>query len=290
MGRAPCCEKMGLKKGPWTPEEDQILINYINTYGHANWRALPKHAGLLRCGKSCRLRWANYLRPDIKRGNFTKEEEDTIIDLHEMLGNRWSAIAARLPGRTDNEIKNVWHTHLKKRLPQNKQSHDDTKRIPKQTKSNQEQQDPVNFAIHATKDESTEDNRPLSPPQCSSDMSTLTMNTSDNNNDHNSSSTSHDMSINNNSNIVESPENNLALDEDFWSEVLSSDNSNETSSDYFQATINGADEQQFQITLSPLVTEEGVHLASSSSMCDSMDFWYDVYARADELTTELLEL
>ncbi|KAF5752390.1 hypothetical protein HS088_TW01G00299 [Tripterygium wilfordii] len=116
MVRAPCCEKMGLKKGPWTPEEDRILVSYIHNYGHANWRALPKQAGLLRCGKSCRLRWINYLRPDIKRGNFTKEEEDTIITLHESLGNRWSAIAAQLPGRTDNEIKNVWHTHLKKRL------------------------------------------------------------------------------------------------------------------------------------------------------------------------------
>ncbi|TMW91527.1 hypothetical protein EJD97_014240 [Solanum chilense] len=118
MVRAPCCEKMGLKKGPWTQEEDQILINFIQKYGHENWRALPKQAGLLRCGKSCRLRWTNYLRPDIKRGNFSEEEEQIIIKLHQLLGNRWSAIASRLPGRTDNEIKNFWHTHLKKRLEQ----------------------------------------------------------------------------------------------------------------------------------------------------------------------------
>ncbi|KAH7669832.1 myb proto-oncogene protein plant protein [Dioscorea alata] len=118
MVRAPCCEKMGLKKGPWTSEEDQILITHIQRFGHGNWRALPKQAGLLRCGKSCRLRWINYLRPDIKRGNFSREEEETIISLHQLLGNKWSAIASRLPGRTDNEIKNVWHTHLKKRVKQ----------------------------------------------------------------------------------------------------------------------------------------------------------------------------
>eukprot|EP01018_Ginkgo_biloba_P030533 Gb_39852 [translate_table: standard] len=107
---------MGLKKGPWTPEEDKILIDYIKKHGHGNWRALPKQAGLMRCGKSCRLRWTNYLRPDIKRGNFSLKEEQTIIQLHQVLGNRWSTIASRLPGRTDNEIKNVWNTHLKKRL------------------------------------------------------------------------------------------------------------------------------------------------------------------------------
>ncbi|KAL6883784.1 hypothetical protein ACP4OV_011198 [Aristida adscensionis] len=116
MGRAPCCEKEGLRRGTWSPEEDQRLAAYIRQHGHPNWRALPRQAGLLRCGKSCRLRWINYLRPDIKRGNFTADEEDLIIRLHHALGNRWSAIAAQLPGRTDNEIKNVWHTHLKKRL------------------------------------------------------------------------------------------------------------------------------------------------------------------------------
>ncbi|EEF40375.1 r2r3-myb transcription factor, putative [Ricinus communis] len=91
MARIPCCEKMGLKKGPWTPEEDQILVSYIQRYGHSNWRALPKQAGILRCGKSCRLRWINYLRPDIKRGNFSSEEEETIIKLHQLLGNSTSS-------------------------------------------------------------------------------------------------------------------------------------------------------------------------------------------------------
>ncbi|CAN6246051.1 unnamed protein product [Urochloa humidicola] len=118
MGRSPCCDENGLKKGPWTPEEDQKLMEYIQKHGHGSWRTLPKLAGLNRCGKSCRLRWTNYLRPDIKRGKFTQEEEQTILRLHSVLGNKWSAIAKHLPGRTDNEIKNFWNTHLKKKLIQ----------------------------------------------------------------------------------------------------------------------------------------------------------------------------
>ncbi|KAK6940670.1 SANT/Myb domain [Dillenia turbinata] len=166
MVRAPCCEKMGLKKGPWTPEEDKILINYIQLYGHGNWRALPKQAGLLRCGKSCRLRWTNYLRPDIKRGNFSKEEEDTIIKLHEMLGNRWSAIAAKLPGRTDNEIKNVWHTHLKKKLKQNQ---DQSIGNSKFNQISEIETTPMNFSICSMSD------RPVSPQQSCSDISSSTI-------------------------------------------------------------------------------------------------------------------
>ncbi|KAG2685222.1 hypothetical protein I3760_10G114500 [Carya illinoinensis] len=76
-------------------------------------------SGLTRSRKSCRLRWMNYLRPDIKRGNFSQEEKETILKWHELLGNRWSAIAAKLPGITDNEIKNYWHAHLKKRSKNN---------------------------------------------------------------------------------------------------------------------------------------------------------------------------
>ncbi|KAK4765920.1 hypothetical protein SAY87_007562 [Trapa incisa] len=116
MGRQPCCHKVGLKKGPWTAEEDKKLINFILTNGHCCWRVLPKLAGLLRCGKSCRLRWTNYLRPDLKRGLLSEYEENMVIHLHAQLGNRWSKIASHLPGRTDNEIKNHWNTHIKKKL------------------------------------------------------------------------------------------------------------------------------------------------------------------------------
>ncbi|KAK6940334.1 SANT/Myb domain [Dillenia turbinata] len=116
MGRSPCCEKAHTNKGAWTKEEDQRLIDYIRLHGEGCWRTLPKAAGLLRCGKSCRLRWINYLRPDLKRGNFTEEEDELIIKLHSLLGNKWSLIAGRLPGRTDNEIKNYWNTHIKRKL------------------------------------------------------------------------------------------------------------------------------------------------------------------------------
>ncbi|XP_047307103.1 transcription factor MYB8-like [Impatiens glandulifera] len=116
MGRSPCCVKAHTNKGAWTREEDQRLIDYIRAHGEGSWRSLPQAAGLLRCGKSCRLRWINYLRPDLKRGNFTDKEDDVIIKLHSLFGNKWSLIAARLPGRTDNEIKNYWNTHIKRKL------------------------------------------------------------------------------------------------------------------------------------------------------------------------------
>ncbi|QCD91807.1 myb proto-oncogene protein [Vigna unguiculata] len=118
MMRTPSSDESGLKKGPWSPEEDKILMDYIQKHGHGSWRALPKLAGLNRCGKSCRLRWTNYLRPDIKRGKFSDQEEQLIINLHAVLGNKWAAIASHLPGRTDNEIKNLWNTHLRKKLLQ----------------------------------------------------------------------------------------------------------------------------------------------------------------------------
>ncbi|KAL5831048.1 hypothetical protein ACOSQ4_016402 [Xanthoceras sorbifolium] len=117
MGRAPCCDKANVKKGPWSPEEDSKLKEYIEKYGTGgNWIALPQKAGLKRCGKSCRLRWLNYLRPNIKHGEFTDEEDRMICSLFANIGSRWSIIAAQLPGRTDNDIKNYWNTKLKKKL------------------------------------------------------------------------------------------------------------------------------------------------------------------------------
>ncbi|KAI8546612.1 hypothetical protein RHMOL_Rhmol07G0132500 [Rhododendron molle] len=103
-------------KGAWTSEEDRKLTEYIDVHGPKKWKTIATKSGLNRCGKSCRLRWLNYLRPNIKRGNISNDEEDLILRLHKLLGNRWSLIAGRLPGRTDNEIKNYWNSHLSKKI------------------------------------------------------------------------------------------------------------------------------------------------------------------------------
>ncbi|CAH9098680.1 unnamed protein product [Cuscuta europaea] len=104
-----------LKRGFWSAEEDVLLKKCVETHGEANWATISTQSGLMRSGKSCRLRWKNYLRPNIKRGMMSPDEKDLIIRMHKLLGNRWSLIAGRLPGRTDNEVKNFWNTHLNNR-------------------------------------------------------------------------------------------------------------------------------------------------------------------------------
>ncbi|KAH9316302.1 hypothetical protein KI387_024929, partial [Taxus chinensis] len=116
MVRKACCSDLGLNKGPWTPHEDLLLKNYVQTHGEGRWSIVPQKTGLVRCGRSCRLRWMNYLRPDVKHDNISADEEELIIRLHELLGNRWALIAARMPGRTDNQIKNAWYSRLRKKL------------------------------------------------------------------------------------------------------------------------------------------------------------------------------
>ncbi|XP_030453932.1 transcription factor MYB8-like [Syzygium oleosum] len=159
MGRAPCCSKVGLHRGPWSVKEDGLLIKYIQAHGEGHWKSMPKRAGLLRCGKSCRLRWMNYLRPDIKRGNVTPDEEDLIVRLHALLGNRWSLIAGRLPGRTDNEIKNYWNSHLSKRVnDDNHQRNCNTRGIKGPKKRNNVTANKVRSFINKQKQEMTNEN------------------------------------------------------------------------------------------------------------------------------------
>jgi myb proto-oncogene protein len=89
-------EGVVMKKGPWTSAEDSILVDYVKKHGEGNWNAVQKHSGLFRCGKSCRLRWANHLRPNLKKGSFTAEEERLIIELHAKMGNKWAQMAAHV--------------------------------------------------------------------------------------------------------------------------------------------------------------------------------------------------
>ncbi|XP_042486252.1 transcription factor MYB15-like [Macadamia integrifolia] len=176
MVRTPSCEKTGLKKGAWTPEEDKKLVAYITRYGHWNWRELPRFAGLSRCGKSCRLRWMNYLRPNIKLGNFSREEEEIIINMHQEIGNKWAAIAAKLPGRTDNEIKNHWHSNLRRRcLKQNlklSESKPDTSEIGSECKVNSKQE----LKLPSAPSLQTLESSPLSPVPSLSDFSSSSTN------------------------------------------------------------------------------------------------------------------
>ncbi|KAI3408033.1 uncharacterized protein J3R85_020510 [Psidium guajava] len=124
--------KKVMNKGAWTAEEDGRLSEYIEVHGAKRWKTIAAKSGLNRCGKSCRLRWLNYLRPNIKRGNISDEEEDLILRLHKLLGNRWSLIAGRIPGRTDNEIKNYWNSHLSKKINQKEKSLNKAVPIPRE--------------------------------------------------------------------------------------------------------------------------------------------------------------
>ena len=85
-----------VRKGAWTPQEDEILKEYVKKNGEGDWSSVPGKCGLARCGKSCRFRWINYLNPNLKRTSFSEDEEKIIVDLHAKLGNKWSRMAAQV--------------------------------------------------------------------------------------------------------------------------------------------------------------------------------------------------
>ncbi|KAK4367618.1 hypothetical protein RND71_011410 [Anisodus tanguticus] len=146
MGWGANSDQQEWRKGPWTPEEDKLLSEYVNLHGEGRWSSVARCAGLNRTGKSCRLRWVNYLRPGLKRGHITPQEEGIIIELHALWGNKWSTIARYLPGRTDNEIKNYWRTHFKKK--EKASAKQDKKKILRQR--NQPQQNCTTTTISTT--------------------------------------------------------------------------------------------------------------------------------------------
>ncbi|OIT22450.1 PREDICTED: transcription factor MYB35-like [Nicotiana attenuata] len=116
MGRPPCCsDKMHNRRCNWT-EEVANTSKFVSKHGIANWTAMSKKSGTGKCGRSQKHRWSNRLKTDIKEDSFTLQQEELIIKLHATIGSRWSIIAQQIPGRTDNEVKNLWNTKLKKKL------------------------------------------------------------------------------------------------------------------------------------------------------------------------------
>ncbi|XP_074317504.1 transcription factor MYB3R-1-like [Silene latifolia] len=110
-----------LIKGPWSKEEDEIIVQMVKKYGPKKWSTIAQHLPG-RIGKQCRERWHNHLNPGINKEAWTQEEELVLIHAHELHGNKWAELTKYLPGRTDNAIKNHWNSSVKKKLESYKAS------------------------------------------------------------------------------------------------------------------------------------------------------------------------
>ncbi|KAJ1376626.1 SANT/Myb domain [Sesbania bispinosa] len=226
MARTPSCDKSGLRKGTWTAEEDRKLIAYVTRYGCWNWRQLPRFAGLQRCGKSCRLRWLNYLRPNIKMRNASSSE----------CTKSWAI---------DNEVKNHWHTTLKKRVANEKANKSSKSKDIESTQGRDSMTNndavPVFQVTLPTTSYMSEITGPLSPFSSSSEFSSVTS-------DHTSAAS--------NGNLLLEDDDFSFLDayaetvdiETFWTESLLADISSSTPSetvlDYTNCAFQNQDDTQ----------------------------------------------
>ncbi|KAH0791205.1 Myb-like DNA-binding domain containing protein [Histomonas meleagridis] len=105
----------GTQKCKWTPEEDLILKNFVETHG-TRWSLIQSFLPN-RTGKQCRERWMNYFAPGLSKNDWTSEEDLFLLKRQSEVGNKWSLISQQLPGRSSSAVKNRWNWLLRRGIP-----------------------------------------------------------------------------------------------------------------------------------------------------------------------------